>query len=388
MAPRDVNQNVAENVVRDSLGLSSDDLGMDRDDIFADLDLEGDDLPGDDNDDTLQLDQPDADDVLETDQNELQSRQQQQQPRPKPDDLRVSHTDEFKLDGKPNYDKKGNILGKDGKIIATAGREARMFTSLHQARERISTVQREANTQVTAMRTNLEKAVQIGTTLAQRLTVIQEVGQAHTRLGLNDTELQQALELAAAFKKSPTEAIKTILTRASASGIDLTTLGLQPGGFDPKSLVDLIRSEMGTLTKPILERQQQETAQQQVERERNEAVQASSQELSTFLDTNPDAKPFLPAFQKIYEQPQFAKMSLGEVWARIQLNLLRRQNENPGDQRRRSPNSQQRQQRRMPNGRGSPPDQGRDRQQPDNGLAPVETSYEDIVRQVLSTPGN
>lgn len=383
MAPRDVNQNVAENVVRDSLGLSGDDLGMDRDDPFVDLDL-GDDEPGDDDDDTLQLDQPGDDNVFEVYQNEPQpQRQQQQQPRPKPDDLRVSHTDEFKLDGKPNYDKKGNILGKDGKVIATAGREARMFTSLHQARERVSTVQREANTQVTAMRTNLEKAVQIGTTLAQRLTAIQEVGQAHTRLGLNDTELQQALELAAAFKKSPTEAIKTILTRASASGIDLTTLGLQPGGFDPSSLLALVREEINKGVKPVVDRSNQETAQQQVERERNEAVQASTQELEQFFVVNPDAKPFLPAFQKIYEQPQFANMSLGEVWARIQLNLLRRQQENPGDQPRRSPNSQQRQPRRMPNGRGSPPDQGRDRVQVDSELAPVSDSYEDIARHVM-----
>ena len=131
---------------------------------------------------------------------------------------------------------------------------------------------------------------------------------------------------------------------------------------------------------PLRERQQQETAQQQREREAREEREATTRELNTFLGANPEAKKFLPAFQKVYENPAFQHMSLGEVWSRIQLNLLRRGiDPNLPQQQQRPANQQQsRQQPRMPNGRQRQP-QGRPQA---STMAPVSTSYEDIVRDL------
>ena len=390
MARQPVDRQTAASVVQDSLGLSADDLGMDREDPFEGLnfDDEGHETEGDDNDELDAGDDDTGVDELDARPQRRQQEEEPRQPRQRQDQdyLSVTHTpkpDEFDIK-KVKYDGKGNILSADGKtVVAKAGREARMFTSLHKTRDRLNTVQQRANGEITRLDTNLKKAVEIGTGLAQQLTTLREAGTAHTRAGISDHEHQQALELASMWKRSPIDAVKTMLTRAAASGIDLTTLGLQPGGFDTKALLDLVRSELGTATKPIQDRNQAETAAQQVERQTREAGETATRELNQFLIQNPDAQRYLPVFERIYSRPEYQNMTLNEVWLRIQLNLARQSRE-PRDQNR-DPNAQRlrnRQQPRLPNGRQNPPDGRRGRQQSDD-IAPVSESYESIARSVL-----
>lgn len=389
MAPRNVDKETANNVLRESLGFTGDDLGMDRDDPFADLDLgtDDDDLPGDRiEDDNEPLDR---DNLPGSDRQEPGDDQQRQQPpkkdEKKPDDLSVTHTPKDEFDhGKPKFDKAGNILGSKGQIIANKGREARMYQTLHTTKERLNSTIQNANTQIQAERGKLEKAVEIGIQVAQQLSAIREVGQLHTKAGLDDNDLRQAIEFASAFKKDQLGGLKMILTRAAANGIDLTQLGLQPGGFDTKSLLDMVREEINKVAAPIQQRTQNETTQQQQQRANDEAVQAATLELNQFLTAEPDAREYLPVIQEVMKQPFGAKMSLGEIWTRIQLNLLRNARENPGGQQQRSPNRQQ--QPRLPNGQGNPPDSGGGRVDL-NELAPVTDSYEDILRGVLKAVG-
>lgn len=393
MAERKVDQQTANDIMQDSFGLSADDLGMNREDSLADLDLGDEGLEGDEGDNL------DADNLPGNQQDEQDDQQQQRQPQQreqpqkpgdkKPDDLSVTHTppkDEFDH-GKPKFDKKGNVLGSKGQIIATAGREARMYTSLHAAKEKNTALVTQANSIIQDRDAKLQKAVDIGISVAQKLTAMTEIGQLHTKAGLNDQDLRMAVEFASAFKQNPIEGLKKILTRAAADGIDLTTLGLQPGGFDSKSLLDLVRAEINNVTQPIRQRTEQETVQQQQQRVRDEAVTQASTALNQFLTANSDARQYLPIFEEVYKNPQFQNMSLGEVWARIQLNLLKNEqagNRNPQNrQQQRSPN---RQQPRVPTGRGNPPDSGGGRITNDE-LAPVSTSYEDILRGVLTTAG-
>lgn len=390
MAPRNVDRDTANAVLQDTLGISGDDIGMDREDSLADLNFgdDGEEIEGDiEGDDDTNLD---ADSLPGARNQEEPTPRQVAKPKPteKPDDLSVSHTPKDEFDhGKPKFDKHGNILGSKGQIIATKGREARMYQSLHKTREDLNNFRTQANNAISSERAKVQQAVDIGMDLNRQLQALREVGQLHTKAGLNDEDLRNAIEFASAFKKNNIEGLKMILTRAATSGIDLTQLGLQPGGFDSKALLDMIRAEIGKVAQPITERQQQESAAQAQQREREEAVNQATQELNQFLTDEPDARAYLPVIQEVLKQPFAAKMSLGEVWTRIQLNLLRQQQNPDGgrqQQQQRSPNRPQ--QPRLPNGNGRPPN-APNGQEVEEELAPVNMSYEDILRGVLRATG-
>lgn len=390
MAKGPVNQQVANQVLEDSLGMTMDDLGADRENAFDDqsdddANLDG----GDDNDeqdagddDTNVRGQDDGDDLGDGGE-----RQPVRQPAPKDgktpkaDDLSVTHTPKDEFDhGKPKFDKNGNIIGSNGRVIATRGREARMYQTLHKTRENLNNTVTQANTVIHQTQQKLQKAVDIGTQAVQQLNALREVGQLHVQAGLNDVEFRDAIDLAAAFKKDKVGAIKTILTRAAASGIDLTSLGLQPGGFDAKSFMDLIRTEIGTVVKPIQDRNAQETVQQQQAREQQQQVDSAVTELNQFVVDNPEAKDYVANGTFARVLTKFPNMSLGEIWSRLQLNLLRRANEENG-------NGQRLQNRqrvpRLPSGRGNPGGGGDRDVLDDNAPAPVDQSYEQIAKDVM-----
>lgn len=408
MAPRTpVNENAARNVVSESLGLSMDELGAgDTSDRFLNDDDGPDDVDEGDQGDDIQVgrrgqreqQEDDGDDGLDNEdlQFEPDQRRQQQQPdqrrqqqrqqdQNRPDDLSVSHTKKDEFDVKNIvFDKKtGNIINKDtNKVVATAGREARMFTTLHKIRGEYGSLQQSARGMIDNYRNKLNRAVEIGTSVANELEQAKR-SLASVRGNLSEQEFQGAMELASMYQRDKVGAIKLMLTRAAASGIDLTTLGLQPGGFDVASLMNLMRSEIQRGTEPLKQFQDQRQTEAQRLQEQQQQEQAATEQLETFLFENPEARRFLPAIRKVYEDPRFQHMSLGEVWTRIQLNQMRRgQQGDPGS--RRQMRSQNRNQRQLPDGRqrlgGSD-----GRQVEDNSMADVNESYDSIVRDVMKS---
>ena len=398
MAPRNVDRNTAIDTVSESLGLTADDLGMDRDNPFDGMGLEDD--PGDlDQDDEFENEPQDDDDDLSDNeppprqQQERQPRQQQQQPRQQqPDNLaaKPNQKGEFDVD-KIKTDNKGNILSADGKrIIAKAGKEARLFTTLHKRTQDLGTIRESAQNIINDIDGRLKQAVEIGTTLHRQLTQLQQNGSEYQRAGLTDSENREAIELASMFKRSPVEAIKTMLTRAAARGIDMTSLGLQPGGFDPAALMNLVQQRIDAGLAPVKQLNDQTAQQREQQNNSTQQVEDAKRELSQFLIANPDARQHLATIQKIYENPQFANMSLNEVWLRLQLNLERN-----AQQRQRGgghPNGRLRNrqgQPRLPTSRGNPGGGGNGdgRRQVGNEPAPVTESYDDIVRSVMGATG-
>lgn len=372
MAPRDMNQQTANEVVNESLGLSMDDLGGNaHEEAFVD------DTDNDLNDDSGS----DNDSGGASFENEPEPQPQQRfTPEPEPDFLAAPkpaapQTMPGRSEVRP--DNKGNLVDKKtGQIVAKAGAEARMYQSLHRTREAHSALQAQHQDTIT----RLNKAVEIGTQMFERLQKMQneQTEVAPAKFGLNNQEAIEAMNFAKEAKVDPVGTIKKLLTRAASNGIDLQSIGLAGGNFDPKSLMDLVRGEITQHMQPLRERQQQETAQQQREREAREEREATTKELNTFLGANPEARQYLPAFQKVYENPAFQHMSLGEVWSRIQLNLLRR-GQDPAQQQRPANQQQRRSQQRMPNGRQRQIPRGNQQQ---NTMAPVSASYEDIVRDL------
>jgi hypothetical protein len=173
---------------------------------------------------------------------------------------------------------------------------------------------------------------------------------------------QMFLEL----RDQPIQALQKLLTRASASGIDLTKLGLE-GGAHTKSLVDLVRGEIQNAVAPIKQREQTEQQREDATRAANDAKTRAETELTQFLGANPEAREYLPAIHQILSQPAARGMSLDHVWSKIQVNLLR----NP-------PQRQSNSRRNLPSGRGAPSGGNTDTRRASE-LAPIETSYDQII---------
>jgi hypothetical protein len=173
-------------------------------------------------------------------------------------------------------------------------------------------------------------------------------------------------------KTNPIQALKTVLTRAAANGIDLSELGINGGG-DTKSLVDLLRNEISQQMQPLRQRTEAEQRQQQQHAEQAKAFGDAKVHVAQFFAQNPDARNYLPVMDAVLQQhPQ---MTLNEIWAKLQLFLVQRQQQN-GDT-----GARTRQRGAFPNGRGSLPPRNR------SEMANVNQSYEQIARQVMTEAG-
>lgn len=298
-------------------------------------------------------------------QQRQQPQRQQQQPQQRP----IPKTAEIRAD------QRGNLIGPDGKVVAKAGFEARMYQDTVRARGEAA----QATAQVRDVTSRLNRAVEIGQQFHGQIEGLKQQladkSGAGDRLGLTQSEQLQAFQFAAEAKQDPIAAIRKLLTLAASRGVDVTKIGMQPGGVDPKSLVDLVRNEITTAMNPLkAETEARQRAAQETEQQ-TQQYQATEREVQGFFNENPAAREHIPVFHAVLSDPKFSKMSLGEVWARIQLNLERNAMRGNGQQR---VNPQQR--RNLPAGRGAP-----------NGgtseMAPINASYDQILRDTLDQLG-
>lgn len=391
-----IDQGMAQQVVNESmdLGLSADDLGINREDVFADLDLENDPALGHNDFDDLSVDGNQQQQQPNQNQNRQQPNQNnQQQPNQQQNFQQQDPNQNRPL---PQYalvkpDAKGNLVDTNGQIIARAGGEARHYQKfarhfeapLRAAAQRIA----QGGQQNQTLQGNLDQAIQIGEQLVNRvreLSANQQNGNMEREFGLTRDELIQAATFARQAKSDPASAIKSVLTLAAARGIDIKTV-LGPnaagGGIDTKAILDLIKGEIATAVKPINERTATETQREQQQQQFNQAVTQIQNEARQFFERTPDAVPYLEAFRQIKTDPNLRHLGMDHIWSEIQLRLARGGfTPQTYMQRTRQQNSNG---MTMPSGRSrgtyTPPDS----QQRDNGMAPVSTSYDDIVRDLL-----
>jgi hypothetical protein len=284
------------------------------------------------------------------------------------DSSRVTHTSPFPSRAEVKPDGRGNLVGADGKIIARAGKEARLYQDLHKTRGQAQTLQG----QLSDVTGRLRKAVEIGQNLHRELEQSRAAAGAIKEFGLDQSEHLTALRLFKELRDNPKEALKNILTRAATNGINITELGLQ-GGVDPKSLVDMIRQEISKEMTPLKERSEADKRTALATHQERERLGQLQREVDTFFSENQEAREYLPVFTETLKQ--FPGMSLGEIWARIQLHFAL----NPADNRRKSPNSLR---RSLPQGRGAPANGGGS-----SDIAPVTDSYDAIVKDALTKAG-
>jgi hypothetical protein len=208
---------------------------------------------------------------------------------------------------------------------------------------------------------------------------------------INAFELQpdQLVEAAQYYKQSQTDPIgvlKNLLTRASLNGIDISQLGVPGGSFDPKGIADMVRREIQQNIAPVQQYANVQQERQQAQEVQSQYLRQAETQVNSFFQGTPEAVPYMHIFHAVLSQPQFQNMSLGAIWDKVQLHLMRN-----GVDPRRAPSRSQRQRlsgpsgqpKSMPNGQGMAPF-GNDRVSRGNaGPANPGMSYDAIIREVL-----
>jgi hypothetical protein len=390
MGGLDSDDKVGMDVIKESFGLTDEDLAPESEQLDW----------GDGEGDEVEQEQTPEDRSFESHEEENYQREAppqrrddstRSQPQQQSDPLRQNT---LKFDPRASFkqDRKGNLVdAKTGEIIARAGSEARIYQRVHkQASDYIRAVSTNVQTQMQAERGKLNRAVEIGLGFEKELSELKS-----TMKQINAYELPKEglLEAAAYYKQAQTDPVgvlKNLLTRAALSGIDISQLGMDNNNLDPKTLVDQIRKEIQAGIAPV----QQYTNQQAQERQQKQVdaqyLQKAETLVQQFFGSTPEAVPYTHIFHAVLSQPRFQNMSLGEIWDKVQLHLMRNgvdPRQPPSrTQRQRlngTTNGQQRPSVSLPNGQGMAPSGG-DRGRGSNaGPAHPSMSYDAIIREVL-----
>lgn len=338
--PGNVSQSVAEDTVFENLGLDREELGIvdEPDDIEPDQDTGPD----------------DQEPELDFDSGVTHTRDQEQQPkRPLP------RRSEVKDDGK------GNLVNAKGEIVARGGVQSRLYQKAERARRQLTDAQAES----TELRSRLTRLATVAKQLNDQVTVNNGMNAKLQEFGVTPQEQITAMQLFVELRDKPQDAIRRILTRAAANGINVAEIG-QNGGFDAKSLADLVRGEVSKIVDPLRQRSDAQAQRERVEQERAQVNQRATEEVQAFFRRNPEAQPHAQVFARVLANPRYRDWSLGEIWARIMQNLPA-----GGGQRSRTPGTGS-----IPRGRGMPPGGN-------SKVADPNTSYDAIIKGVLAEAG-
>jgi len=269
-------------------------------------------------------------------------------------------------------DAKGNLVDARGNVVARAGKEARFYQQAANASKQMQAFQAQAEAHVSDLTNRLQRAVEIGREVYGRLETLQAQNKQMQSLGISPAEQLEAMQLVAMSKTNPVQALKTLLTRAAANGIDLSEIGIQ-GGVDAKALTDLLKQQISQEMQPLRARTEAEQRQQQQQATQMKAFGDAKVHVAQFFAQNPDARSYLPVLDAVLQKhPQ---MTLNEIWARLQLFLVQRQQTGNGNGARTRPRGA------FPNGRGRLPPRNK------SEMANVSKSYEQIARDVMSEAG-
>lgn len=205
------------------------------------------------------------------------------------------------LDRFLKQDDKGNLVLADGTVIATNGKSRAYYEGL----------KKEAR----GYREAADKLAISSGQLAQKFT---ELHDAFTELkstsgitsivketGMTQSEVNEGLRLMKSYKQNPVEAIKSLLTQARMSGIDLSSIGIN-GGIDPATIARAIADakDSGQQNQPQLS--EAEKSQRQAEKM-----------VDSFFERNPEAIAFAEEIAGAAEK--FPNVPLDEIWYRYKI---------------------------------------------------------------------
>jgi hypothetical protein len=381
----DPDENVALDVIKDSMNLTDEDLApeqgeLDWGDDDSEPEIQESETPSDEN----EYDPRSFDSHEGRQSQERQTTSRESRPDPlKQNTLRFDPRADFR------QDKRGNLVdSRTGEIIARAGSEARIYQRVHkQATDYIRSAAQNVQSALQQERGKLDRAVEIGMGFERELSELRGTFQQINAYNLPKEHLIEAAGLYHQAQTDPVGVLKNLLTRAALSGIDITQLGMDGNQFDTKTLLDMVRKEIAEGIQPVrqfTDSQLQERQNQQVE---SQYLRKAETQVQEFFTKNKEAGPYVHIFHGVLQQPQFQNMTLGEIWDKIQLHLIRN-----GVDPRNPPSRAQRQRmngtqdgrkpsRSLPNGQGMAPvgSDGRNA----SGIAHPSKSYGAIIQEIL-----
>jgi len=382
----DGDDNVGMDVIKESMGLTDQDLAPET------QDLDWGDGDSDEGTDQYEAEpSPEPAQRQERREREYQEPRQREAPQAKGDPLKQNT---LKFDPRSTFrqDQKGNLVdARTGEIIARAGSEARIYQRVHkQASDYIRAATGNIQNQMQAERGKLNRAVEIGLGFEKELS---ELKGYVSQINAYELPKEGLLEAAGLYKQAqsdPVGVLKSLLTRAALSGIDISQLGMDPQGIDPRTMMDMVRKEMQAAVKPVEQYTTQQQKAQEDKQVESQYLQQAERQVNEFFGSNREAIPYTHIFHTVLQQPRFQKMSLGEIWDKIQLHLIRngvdpRQPPSRSQRQRLSgtPNGQRAPSRSPPNGQGMAPVGGDGAGRGNAGPAHPSMSYDAIIREVL-----
>lgn len=275
-------------------------------------------------------------------------------------------------------DQRGNIIDpKTGQVVAKAGAEARLYMDGRKAKMDAY----QAGVQNQQLRGYVQQAVGFIQQYRAQLEGLREAHSAGERMGVTPQETAQAVEFVARLKKGGPDAIgaiKEILTRAAAAGIDVASLGAGGSALDVKSLIDGIRAEFAPIRQDI-DAQKAAVSQQREQAVHQEQQWNRAAEITlNFFQNAPEAVPYAKVIEAGLRDPRFRGWTIREVWQHIQLHLARNGTNGAANESSHRSGSEP-----IPRGGRTPPGASYDALRP----APVNMRFEDLVNEVLDQAG-
>jgi hypothetical protein len=173
----------------------------------------------------------------------------------------------------------GSIIDGEGKVVAKAGAERRLWEKAYNYENNI----------VPQMQTALQQAQQQLQTLQGQVAGFERAGGIGKELGLSGDQVIMGANLMASYIKDPVATIKYILTEAKAAGHNVD--GVISGGVDTGVIQKMIQDAVGPLTS--------HHEQQQADAKATEDIR---NEVTNFLRTNPDAVVHEPEIARLLER--------------------------------------------------------------------------------------
>ena len=371
----DIDPGAAESVVFDNLDVSRDDVANEiesaDESLRSEVESERDTTPsrGRDRDDSGRQAPQQRDPYPER-------MAPQQRPR---DDMgrerRVTHP-QVPAGAEVRPDQYGNLVSADGTVVARAGREARLYQrAANEGTERIKKAFEQEQYKHSKVYQDYQTLQGKMGELDTLLRSYEERDETIKGLGLNPDHQVEAMRLFKQLTSDYPGTLKKLLTQAASRGIDVA--GMAQSGVDPKALSDAISEKFEAMLQPIKARSEAEQAREAEEAETQQRQTELEGQVQDFFMQNRDAIPHMPVFLRVLEQPQYQNMTLGEIWARIQLSMAR------SGQTGAAPNANGRNvgpRPAVPNGRAHP-------QAGNTEMAPVSQSYESILKDVINEAG-
>jgi len=192
----------------------------------------------------------------------------------KPDQPAAPASDKERPDKQASKSAPGDLVDREGRVIARAGAERRHYEA------------------ATRFRGQLENTTQQLQKVQTELDAFRQAAQLPTQLGLGPDEAATGLQLMASWKQNPVSVIEYLVEQAKAAGHTLDTLG---GTTDVGAIKQMIAQELAPFTQQHQQQravqEQQTAAQQQVQgliNEYGESALVNSTALSKLIDASID----------------------------------------------------------------------------------------------------